>query len=112
MRQSDKHKASPLLPTAQEYLAWHIPLVLATPSVASFRAPFFSTHLAAALSCHHHHHHEDPHVQPGDQDAHVPVPGVANVVLRVELVAVGAEGVEQLVPITIMTLELLRPLDF
>ena len=37
-------KAS-VLPTAQEYLAWHIPLVLATPSVASFRAPFFSTHL-------------------------------------------------------------------
>ena len=45
MRQSDNHKASPLLPTAQEYSAWHIPLVLATPSVASFRAPFFSTHL-------------------------------------------------------------------
>ena len=70
---------------------------------------------AAALSCHHHHHHhhhEDPHVQPGDQDAHVPVPGVANVVLRVELVAVGAEGVEQLVPVTVVTLELLRPLDF
>ena len=58
-----------------------------------------------------HHHHEDPHVQPGDQDADVPVPGVANVVLRVEVVAVGAEGVEQLVPVTIVTLELLRPLD-
>ena len=75
------------------------------PSSILFHPP------AASLSCHHHHHHEDPHVQPGDQDANVPVPGVANVVLRVEVVAVGAEGVEQLVPVTIVTLELLRPLD-
>ena len=53
-----------------------------------------------------------PHVKAGDQDSHVPVPGVLNVILWVEAVAVLTEGLEDAFHVTFMAIKLFRFLYF